>query len=542
VGLLDPVTNTVGLLSTMARAGVIAPLRPDKYLRIAAAMARENMSITSGFAAAAQRCPDRVGLIDELGALTWREIDQRADALAAGLQAIGSPEVIGIMARNHRGFIESLIAANRIGADVLLLNTSFAGPAMAEVIDRETEDKAAAVIYDEEFTATVDRALEGNPAITRVIAWTDTAAADLTVEKLIRDHIGKTPVRATEKSKVILLTSGTTGSPKGAKHSGGGPEVLKAILDRTPWRTEETVVIVAPMFHAWGFSQLAFAASMSCTIVTRRRFDPEATLALVDTHRATGLCVVPVMFDRIVELPDEIRNRYSGRTLRFAAASGSRMRPDVVIKFMDQFGDVIYNNYNATEAGMIATATPADLRAAPDTAGKPAEGTDIRILDAEHRQMPTGEVGTIYVRNSTQFDGYTSGSTKNFHDGYMNSGDIGYLDQAGRLFVVGRDDEMIVSGGENVYPIEVEKILVTHPDVAEAAVIGVDDEQFGQRLAAFVVLTGEGAGVTADELKQFVRENLANYKVPREITVLDELPRNSTGKIVRRDLQERVGG
>lgn len=542
MGLLDPVTNTVGLLSTMARAGVIAPLRPDKYLRIAAAMARENMSITSGFAAAAQRCPDRVGLIDELGALTWREIDQRADALAAGLQAIGSPEVIGIMARNHRGFIESLIAANRIGADVLLLNTSFAGPAMAEVIDRETENKAAAVIYDEEFTATVDRALEGNPAITRVIAWTDTAAADLTVEKLIRDHVGKTPVRATEKSKVILLTSGTTGSPKGAKHSGGGPEVLKAILDRTPWRTEETVVIVAPMFHAWGFSQLAFAASMSCTIVTRRRFDPEATLALVDTHRATGLCVVPVMFDRIVELPDEIRNRYSGRTLRFAAASGSRMRPDVVIKFMDQFGDVIYNNYNATEAGMIATATPADLRAAPDTAGKPAEGTDIRILDAEHRQMPTGEVGTIYVRNSTQFDGYTSGSTKNFHDGYMNSGDIGYLDQAGRLFVVGRDDEMIVSGGENVYPIEVEKILVTHPDVAEAAVIGVDDEQFGQRLAAFVVLTGEGAGVTADELKQFVRENLANYKVPREITVLDELPRNSTGKIVRRDLQERVGG
>ncbi len=126
----------------------------------------------------------------------------------------------------------------------------------------------------------------------------------------------------------------------------------------------------------------------------------------------------------------------------------------------------------------------------------------------------------------------------------MNSGDIGYLDQAGRLFVVGRDDEMIVSGGgENVYPIEVEKILVTHPDVAEAAVIGVDDEQFGQRLAAFVVLTGDGgAGVTADELKQYVRENLANYKVPREITVLDELPRNSTGKIVRRDLQDRVGG
>ncbi|MCX2713081.1 acyl-CoA ligase FadD12 [Mycolicibacterium sp. J2] len=538
MGLLDPVANTVGLLATMTRAGVIAPLRPDKYLRIAAAMARENMSITSGFAAAAQRCPDRIGLIDELGSLTWREIDGRADALAAGLQAIGSPRVVGIMARNHRGFVESLIAATRIGADVLLLNTSFAGPAMAEVVARE---QVEAVIYDEEFTTTVDRALAEAPDVTRVIAWTDTAGPDLTVENLIRDHAGKTPVRATEKSKVILLTSGTTGSPKGAKHSGGGPEVLKAILDRTPWRTEETVVIVAPMFHAWGFSQLAFAASMACTIVTRRKFDPEATLALIDTHRATGLCVVPVMFDRIVELPDEIRNRYSGRTLRFAAASGSRMRPDVVIKFMDQFGDVIYNNYNATEAGMIATATPGDLRAAPDTAGKPAEGTEIRILDADLRELPTGEVGTIYVRNSTQFDGYTSGTTKAFHDGYMNSGDIGYLDEAGRLFVVGRDDEMIVSGGENVYPIEVEKLLVAHPDVAEAAVIGVDDEQFGQRLAAFVVPSGPDR-VTADELKQYVRDNLANYKVPREITVLDELPRNSTGKIMRRELQERAGG
>lgn len=539
--VVDRVTATAGLVDTMVRAGVIAPLRPDKYLRIAAAMARENMGITSGFASAAQRCGDRVGLIDELGALTWREIDQRADALAAGLQRLpsGEPAVIGIMARNHRGFVESLIAANRIGADVLLLNTAFAGPALAEVWQRESVGRPSAVIYDEEFGSTVERALQDSPQTTRVVAWTDTATALFTVEKLITEYAGREPRRAKEKSKVILLTSGTTGTPKGAKHSGGGPEVLKAILDRTPWRAEEPVVVVAPMFHAWGFSQLAFAASMACTIITRRKFDPEATLALVDTHRATGLCVVPVMFDRIVELPDEIRNRYSGRTLRFAAASGSRMRPDVVIRFMDQFGDVIYNNYNATEAGMIATATPEDLRAAPDTAGKPAEGTEIRILDADLRPLPAGEVGTIYVRNSTQFDGYTNGNNKDFHDGFMNSGDVGYLDPAGRLFVVGRDDEMIVSGGENVYPIEVEKTLVAHPDVAEAAVIGVDDEQFGQRLSAFVVLHNP---VTVDALKTHVRDNLANYKVPREITVLDELPRNSTGKIARRDLQDRVGG
>ncbi|MDT5329919.1 MAG: hypothetical protein QOF31_1216, partial [Mycobacterium sp.] len=482
----------------------------------------------------------RPGLVDELGTLTWREIDQRADAFAAALQSLPSPsKVIGIMARNHRGFVEALIAANRIGADVLLLNTSFAGPALAEVVQRENVD---AVIYDEEFTATADRALADNPDATRIIAWTDGPQGGLTVEMMIGENAGRRPQRASTKSKVILLTSGTTGSPKGAKHSGGadgGPGILKAILDRTPWRAEEPVVVVAPMFHAWGFSQLVFAASLACTVVTRRKFDPEATLELIDRHRATGLCVVPVMFDRIMELPEEVRNKYSVRSLRFAAASGSRMRPDVVIKFMDQFGDVIYNNYNATEAGMIATATPQDLRAAPDTAGRPAGGTEIRILAQDFTEMPTGEVGGIYVRNSTQFDGYTSGKTKDFHEGFMSSGDVGRFDDAGRLFVVGRDDEMIVSGGENVYPIEVEKTLAAHPDIAEASVIGVDDEQFGQRLAAFVVLN-DGASATPDLLKQHVRENLANYKVPRDITVLDELPRGSTGKIVRRELQDRA--
>jgi fatty-acyl-CoA synthase len=544
VAITDRLAETLGIVATMRRAGLIAPMRPDKYVRIAAAMQRENMGITSGFAAAAQRCPDRPGLVDELGTLTWREIDQRADALAAALQALAEPpKVIGIMARNHRGFVEALIAANRIGADVLLLNTSFAGPALAEVVQREDVD---VVIYDDEFTTTVDRALADKPDATRIIAWTDGPHGGLTVETMIAENAGRQPQRERAKSrrkgKVILLTSGTTGSPKGATHSGGadgGPAILKAILDRTPWRAEEPVVVVAPMFHAWGFSQLVFAASMACTVVSRRKFDPEATLELIDRHRATGLCVVPVMFDRIMELPDEVRNKCSGRSLRFAAASGSRMRTDVVIKFMDQFGDVIYNNYNATEAGMIATATPQDLRAAPDTAGKPAGGTEIRILDQDFNEVPTGDVGGIYVRNSTQFDGYTSGKTKDFHEGFMSSGDVGYCDDAGRLFVVGRDDEMIVSGGENVYPIEVEKTLTAHEDVAEASVIGVDDEQFGQRLAAFVVLK-DGAPATPDLLKHHVRENLANYKVPRDITILDELPRSSTGKIVRRELQDRA--
>ncbi len=537
--MLDRVSKTHELVSTLRRAGFIAALRPDKYLRIAAAARREGPTETLGFAIAARRCPERPGLIDELGTLTWRQLDERSDALAAALQTLpgGTPQRIGIMARNHRGFVEALVAVHRIGADVVLLNTSFAGPALTEVVQREGID---VVVYDEEFGTVVDRALADHPGVRRVLAWTDSPdIEDAIVEKLITAHTGRRPKRARRRGRLILLTAGTTGTPKGAKRSGGGPKELKAVLDRIPWRAEETTVVAAPMFHAWGFSQLILSAMMACTVVTRRKFDPEATLQLVDRYRATGLSLVPVMFDRIMDLPDDVRKKYSCRSLRFAAASGSRMRPDVVTRFMDAFGPVIYNNYNATEAGMIATATPADLLVAPNTAGTPADNAEIRILDSEFHELPSGEIGTIYVRSSTQFDGYTSGKTSKFHAGFMSSGDVGYLDDAGRLFVVGRDDEMIVSGGENVYPIEVETTLVAHPEVAEAAVLGVDDEHYGQRLAAFVVLE-PGASATIDTLKRHVRDNLASYKVPRDVAILDELPRSSTGKIIRSELRARV--
>ena len=537
---LDILNEISGLLHTLTRARLLVALRPDKYGRMAAAIRTQGITMTTGFVIAAVRCPDRAGLIDELGTLTWKQLDDRANALAAAFQVLpgGTPRVLGIMCRNHRGFIDALAAANKIGADVLLLNTSFAGPALAEVLVREGVDT---IVYDAEFTNVIDRALVDDSTCRRVLGWTDDyrAGGGPSIEKFIAGHAGQRPTPSLRKGKLILLTSGTTGTPKGARHSGGDPGAIKAILDRVPWRAEETTVVAAPMFHAWGLGQLVISAMLACTVVTQRKFDPETTMELVDHYEATGLSVVPVMFDRIMELPDDVRNSYSGRSLRFASASGSRMRPDIVTAFMDQFGDVIYNNYNATEAGLIATASPQHLRTAPDTAGLPAVGTEIRILDDALHDVPTGETGGIYVRNSAQFDGYTDGGTKNFHQGFMASGDVGYLDAAGLLFVVGRDDEMIVSGGENVYPIEVEKVLVAHAAVAEAAVLGVDDETYGQRLVAFVVLN-QGALATADTLKQHIRDNLANYKVPREITILDELPRNGTGKIARRELLERT--
>jgi acyl-CoA synthetase (AMP-forming)/AMP-acid ligase II len=530
------------LTATLVSSRLLAPARPDRYLQMTKIVRRQGVSFTVGFALAAVRCPDRAGLIDERGTLTWRELDDRCNAFATALQSApgGPPDSIGVMCRNHRGFVEAFVGASRAGSDVVLLNTSFAAPALAEVISREN---ITAVVYDDEFGETIGRALSDRPDAAKVVAWSEAPPAydTSTLESVIHAHHGQRPTPPRRKGSLILLTSGTTGTPKGAKHSGGGPSELLAILTRVPWRARETTVVAAPMFHAWGFGQLVFSSIMACTVVTRRKFDPEATLAMVDRHRASGLSVVPVMFDRIMDLPPEIRKKYNTRSLRFANASGSRMRADVALAFMDEFGDVIYNNYNATEAGMVATATPPDLRAAPDTAGRPVWGTEIRILDGARNAVPTGTVGAIYVRNSSRFDGYTSGDGKDFHEGFIASGDLGYVDSSGRLFVTGRDDEMIVSGGENIYPIEVERALVTHPQVAEAVVLGVDDAEYGQRLAAFVVLA-RGATIGAAQLKDHVRGQLANYKVPRDLILASELPRNATGKIHRNELRSRLIG
>lgn len=517
-------------------SGMIAPLRPDKYLRMWAVIRRQGVTATTGFSLAAARSPKGTALVDERGSLTWAELEAHTDALAVGIGAlVGGPVgSLAILCRNHRGFVEALGAGAKLGADVLLLNTAFSGPQLRDVLQREG---ASVIVYDEEFAGIVALAGQGVDGLQEVVAWTDAPdAGSLTVDALVKQHLGQRPGKAPRAGKVILLTSGTTGTPKGARRSGGGgAAALAAMLERIPWRGEQVTVVAAPMFHAWGFGQLAIAATMTCTVVMRRRFDPEATLALVDEHRASGLAVVPVMLERIVDLPTEVLDRYRCDSLRFVTASGSRMRTDAVTAFMDRFGDVVYNSYNATEAGLISTATPADLRVAPDTAGRPVVGTDLRIVDDEWRDVPQGEVGKITVLSDSHFEGYTSGDNKQFHESFMVSGDIGRVDEAGRLYVVGRDDEMIVSGGENVYPLEVEEMLTAHEEVREAAVVGVDDEAFGQRLVAFVVPV-PGATVTPDALKLHIKEHLAAYKVPREVTLLDELPRNATGKVVKREL------
>ncbi|WP_068269864.1 AMP-binding protein [Aldersonia kunmingensis] len=535
-GVVARVERLVWLTRTLVGSGMIAPSTPDKYVRMIGLLRRQGTTPLAGLSLAAIRRPQGRAIVDERGELTWAELEQRSDALAAGLATLGStpPATVAILCRNHAGLVETLGAAGKLGADALLLNTGFSGPQLSAVLRRES---AEVIVYDEEFAGIVEQARADNPDLVELLAWTDGDANTRTIDALVGANLGARAQKPASPGRIVLLTSGTTGTPKGARRSGssGGAASLAAMLSRIPWRAEQTTVVAAPIFHAWGFGQLAIAASMACTVVMRRKFDPVETLRMVEDNDATGLALVPVMLERIMELPAEALDRFRLGSLRFVTISGSRMRADATLAFMDRFGDVVYNSYNATEAGLISTATPADLRAAPDTAGRPLDGTTVVILDDERNEVPVGGIGAIAVHSESQFEGYTSGDTKAFHENYMLSGDLGRLDDNGRLYVVGRDDDMIVSGGENVYPLEVEQTLDAHPAVLEAAVIGVDDEKFGQRLTAFVVLR-PGHEVSEEDLKSHIKEQLAGYKVPREVAFLNALPRNATGKVVKREL------
>jgi acyl-CoA synthetase (AMP-forming)/AMP-acid ligase II len=522
---------------TLAGAGVLHPGRPDHVLNAVRALVRFGPTPAGGYTASAQRYGDDVALIDELGTLTFREIDERTNALAHGLAAngIGEGDNVGLMCRNHRGFIESVVACSKLGANVLFLNTAFSGPQLTDVAERE---QPKALIYDHEFEELIHDASRRRK---RFIAWHDAAegrARDPLLEEMAASGDTAPVSPPSERGKAIILTSGTTGAPKGASRS--QPKSLDpaaALLAMIPLKAREKTMIAAPMFHSWGFVHFTLGMSLSSTLVLKRKFDPEATLSLTAQHECTALIVVPVMMQRILELPEETLQQYDLSKVRVVAVSGSALPGALSERWMDLFGENVYNLYGSTEVAWASIATPADLRAAPGTAGRPPHGTIVRLYDDDGNPVAPGATGRIFVGNEMQFEGYTGGGNKDAIDGLLSSGDVGHFDEAGRLFVDGRDDDMIVSGGENVFPAEVEDLLAGHEAVVEVAVFGVDDEQFGQRLKAVVVLR-DGVSVSEDDIKQHVKSNLAGYKVPREVEFVDELPRTSTGKVLKRELRE----
>jgi fatty-acyl-CoA synthase len=531
-------------VKVLTEAGIIRPYSPLVLAGIAKALKDWGTGPAGGFTALAVRAPHQEGLVDDLGSLTFGELHRRSNSLARGLAelGVGEGDSVAIMCRNHRGFVDATVAVAKLGADILFLNTAFAGPQLVEVLGRE---KPRAVVHDAEF----GELLSDSDVGARVIAWTDdeaesgpenstgTSTGTTTVKALIEQHSDGDLEPPEHHSRVVILTSGTTGTPKGAPRSEAGIDAAVSLLSRMPLRHGWRTHIAAPLFHTWGFAHLAMAMLLGSTVVLRRKFDPEECLRVTEEERCDSLAVIPVMLQRILALPDETLDRHDLSRVKVVAASGSALPGDLGLAWMDRFGDHLYNIYGSTEVAYASIATPVDLREAPASAGRPPHATVVRILDEDGNEVPRGESGRIFVGNGLLFEGYSGGGHKEVVDGLMSSGDVGRIGEDGRLYVEGRDDEMIVSGGENVFPKEVEDCLARHEAVVEVAAIGVDDDDYGKRLKAFVALR-DGVEVSEDDLKGWVKQNLARYKVPREIVFLDELPRNATGKVLKKDLVE----
>ena len=517
-------------VSVLHRAGALRLDPPPTFLRVARQMRRWGPGLAGAVAAHAARNPLQVALIDELGPQTYGELDERSSRLANALAAGGlrAGERVGLLCRDHRFFVEAATATNKLGCDLVLLNTAFSAPQLRDVIARE---EVQVLVHDAEFAP-----MTSDDGPRRVLAWTEPGVAGDTVDTLVRAGSPVPPTPPVEPGRTILLTSGTTGTPKGAKRPAETPvDAIVGFLERVPLRGGTRHFVVAPMFHAWGFAHFGLCILLGMEVVMRRRFDPEQTLATIHRFRPRSAAMVPVMAQRILALPEEVRARYDCSSLEIVALGGSAIPGDLAIRWMDEFGDNAYNTYGSTEVAIVSIAGPSDLREDPATAGHLVRGADVKLLDAEDRVVPQGAPGRIFVGATASFDGYTDGRTKAIVDGYMSSGDMGSFDAQGRLRIEGRDDDMIISGGENVYPREVEDLISMQPEVLEAAVIGVDDDEFGQRLRAFVVLH-EGEELSERAICDAVRSSLARYKVPREVVFLDELPRTSTGKILKREL------
>ena len=535
--LLERVGDEAYFAVHLVRSGLIGPEMPQQLAQQIRAMDRYGM-LGGALAVGATRHGEHLAVIDERGEITYRELDQRSNALANAWRERGLEpgEGAAILVRNHRGFLEAVFAAAKCGARIILLNTSFAGPQIREVALREGTDL---LVIDDEYA----ELLEGvEPARGRWRAWTDdtsSAQADDTLDALIAGGDTAAPPKPSASSKITILTSGTTGSPKGAPRS--QPRSLALIgglFSKVPFRAGEVTELAVPMFHALGFAQAIVGVSLGSTLVVNRRFDPEQTLESIGRHRATVLIAVPVMLKRMLDLGDDVVGRYDHSSLRIIFVSGSALGAELATGATRTFGPVIYNLYGSTEVAYATIATPADLEQDPSTVGKVVRGSVVKVLDEHGREVSAGTTGRIFVGNLSQFEGYTGGGNKEAVGGLISSGDVGHFDRDGRLFIEGRDDEMIISGGENVFPAEVEELLARHAGIAEAAAIGVDDEQFGQRLRAFVVLRDD-ADLSEDEVKDYVKENLARYKVPREVVFVDELPRNPTGKVLKRELERQ---
>lgn len=528
-----------GLMWSMTTPGMVEMLR-------VLASGSQNPSLI--YRVHAKNSPSKPALIFRGRTTSWAELDERIDRFCAGLErrGIGRKKSVILMMRNRREFPELCAALARAGAAAVSISWRSTPKELAYLANHSG---ARGIVTEPELLPTIEQARAELPSYfldNVFVAGSDAPKGTTSVDSLLEEPARKTGPDASidEDAAVVIYTSGTTGKPKGAvrKFPKDTMQAAFRFINETPMRCDDVHLVTCPLYHSTAFGFMSLAAILGQTVVLMDEFKPEAFLELVDRHRVTTTALVPTMLHRVLDLPEETRRRYDARTLRAVFSGGAPLPAPLAIDFMDAYGDILYNFYGATETGLVTLAKPADLRAAPGTIGTALPGNEIRLVGDDMKDVPEGKVGELFVKNKMLVAGYhedDEATKQSMLDGFFSVGDLARRDVSGHYFIEGRKRDMVISGGVNVYPAEVEGVLEQHPDIAEVAVVGIPDREWGERVRAFVV---KKAGTEVDEgaIKTWARERLAGPKVPRDVVFLESLPRNPTGKVLKRELRDRA--
>jgi fatty-acyl-CoA synthase len=535
------------------RSGMVWGMSASGLRAAAAALLRAQQSPSLIYRIHAANTPEKAAIVWRDRTLSFSALDASLDRIGAALVRRGFErrQSAIVMVRNRPEFIQAQAAVGRVGGSAV--SVSWRSTA-AELEYLVPHSGARFVFFEHDLWPALEQALPRLPiGKERLVAVGGTVPGTLSFDDLASEPTEDTKPFARESiaerlaggededAAVVVYTSGTTGKPKGAVRRFPKDTFAAAMrfIAETPMRISDVHLVACPLYHSTAFGFGSLTHLIGGTVVLMDEFKAETFLELVEEKRVTTTAVVPTMLHRVLALGKEAIDRRDTRSLRAVFSGGAPLPGPLAVEFMDVFGDVLFNFYGATETGLVTLAKPADLRAAPGTIGRALPGNDVRLLGEDRRPVPVGSVGELFVKNDLLVSGYhedPEATQSSMVDGYFSVGDLARCDREGRYFIEGRKRDMIISGGVNVYPAEVEAVFESHPDVAEVAVVGLPDREWGERVCAFLV-PRDGRALDAEQLKAWARERLAGPKVPREYRVVASLPRNPTGKVLKRELR-----
>ncbi len=534
VALVVRVLRSTGVAGAM-RLGGLAP-----FLRAARA---SKLGPHLAVMLHARMNPDKECVVDGDRRLTWRELDHAINRLAHALAARGGAGArVACMLPNGVAYLIAQQALARIGGVAVQIGYRCKPAEIAYIL---TNAEPVVAVVDAAFVDSFADAQARCGDRARVIVAGATTAP--TVGERWEDATAGQPPELPpptggDGGGVIVYTSGTTGKPKGAtrNYRQTGLEAVADMMLQVGMRHDDRHLVTCPLYHSAAPAFVAVMMSLGATCVLMNQFEPEAALAMIARERITCALVVPTMLVRITALPAEVRRRYDTSSLRWVMSGAAPLPTEVARRFQEQFGPVLWNFYGATETGIVTLARPVDHVSRPGTVGRAVRGNRIRLLDDTGAVVLPGTIGELYAQSEMLIGGYhknAEATSRSMKDGYFSVGDLARVDADGFYYLESRKHDMVISGGVNIYPREIEDHLATHPAILDVAVVGVPDAEWGERLRAFVVVR-PGMTVTATEVTDWCRAALADYKRPREVVFLDELPRNPTGKILKRELRD----